>query len=53
MSASLGTVYKDLTKSSKHPLGGNAYLTLHDTDEPYLGGMRYTAMPPMKVLASI
>lgn len=48
ISESLTIIYKDLTKSSKHPLGGNAYLTLENTDEPYLGGVRYTAMPPMK-----
>ena len=29
-------------------VGGNAYLTLENTDEPYLGGIRFTAMPPMK-----
>lgn len=46
--SSLAVVYRDLTKSTKHPLGGNAYLTLDDNDEPYLGGLRYTAMPPMK-----
>jgi structural maintenance of chromosome 1 len=44
----LSTIYKDLTKSSRHPLGGNAYLTLDNTEEPYLGGIRFTAMPPMK-----
>jgi structural maintenance of chromosome 1 len=44
----LGVIYKDLTRSSKHPLGGNAYLTLDNTEEPYLGGIRFTAMPPMK-----
>eukprot|EP01041_Mallomonas_annulata_P003724 gene3724-7400_t len=48
VSEALGVIYKDLTRSSKHPLGGNAYLTLDNTEEPYLGGMRYTAMPPMK-----
>lgn len=48
VSDSLGLIYKDLTRSSKHPLGGNAYLTLDNTDEPYLGGIRFTAMPPMK-----
>lgn len=48
VSQSLGTIYRDLTRSSKHPLGGNAYLTLDNTDEPYLGGIRFTAMPPMK-----
>lgn len=44
----LGVIYKDLTKSTKHPAGGNAYLTLDNTDEPYLQGTRFTAMPPMK-----
>jgi hypothetical protein len=29
-------------------IGGNAYLTLDNTDEPYLSGIRFTAMPPMK-----
>ena len=48
VSEALGTIYKDLTRSSRHPLGGNAYLTLDNSDEPYLGGIRYTAMPPMK-----
>jgi structural maintenance of chromosome 1 len=48
VSESLGVIYRDLTRSSKHPLGGNAYLTLDNTEEPYLGGIRYTAMPPMK-----
>jgi len=45
---SLKTIYRDLTKSSKHPLGGNAYLSLDDTEEPYKGGMKFNAMPPMK-----
>jgi hypothetical protein len=44
----LGVIYRDLTRSSKHPLGGNAYLTLDNTEEPYLSGTRFTAMPPMK-----
>jgi structural maintenance of chromosome 1 len=42
------TTYKDMTRSSKHPLGGNAFLSLDDTDEPYLSGVKYNAMPPMK-----
>lgn len=29
-------------------LGGNASLTLENLEEPYLGGIRFTAMPPMK-----
>lgn len=44
----LKTIYTDMTKSSKHPLGGNAYLSLDDTEEPYKGGLRFNAMPPMK-----
>ena len=45
---SLKTIYRDMTKSSKHPLGGNAYLSLDDSDEPFKGGMKFNAMPPMK-----
>lgn len=44
----LKTIYTDMTKSSKHPLGGNAYLTLDDNEEPFKGGMKFNAMPPMK-----
>jgi structural maintenance of chromosome 1 len=44
----LKTIYTDMTKSSKHPLGGNAYLSLDDTEEPYKGSMKFNAMPPMK-----
>lgn len=41
-------IYKDLTKSNVHPLGGTAYLSLESADEPYLHGVKYTAMPPTK-----
>jgi structural maintenance of chromosome 1 len=41
-------IYKDLTKSKTFPLGGTAYLSLEDSDEPYLDGIKYHAMPPMK-----
>jgi len=44
----LKIIYTDMTKSSKHPLGGNAYLTLDDSEEPFKGGMKFNAMPPMK-----
>ena len=44
----LKTIYTDMTKSSKHPLGGKAYLSLDDTEEPYNGGLKFNAMPPMK-----
>jgi structural maintenance of chromosome 1 len=41
-------IYKDLTKSTSFPVGGTAYLTAENTDEPYLDGIKYNAMPPMK-----
>lgn len=41
-------VYKDLTKTKMAPMGGVAYLTLEDTDEPFRAGIRYHVMPPMK-----
>ena len=46
--SSLKVIYKDMTRSSKHPMGGSAYLSLDDSDEPYRGGMKFNAMPPMK-----
>ncbi|KAI8575705.1 hypothetical protein K450DRAFT_260414 [Umbelopsis ramanniana AG] len=48
ISEKIDQVYKDLTKSANHPLGGTAYLSLEDNEEPYLEGIRYHAMPPMK-----
>ncbi|KAF7730853.1 Structural maintenance of chromosomes protein 1 [Apophysomyces ossiformis] len=48
ISERIDQVYKDLTKSRIYPLGGTAYLTLEDTDEPYLEGIKYHAMPPTK-----
>jgi structural maintenance of chromosome 1 len=41
-------VYKDLTRSSAFPLGGSAYLDIEDSDAPYLSGIKYHAMPPLK-----
>jgi structural maintenance of chromosome 1 len=48
ISENIDVVYKDLTKSPTFPLGGTAYLQLEDSDEPYLEGIKYNAMPPMK-----
>lgn len=39
---------QDLTQSKVHPMGGQAYLTLEDNEEPYLHGIKFTAMPPTK-----
>lgn len=48
ISEKIDTVYKDLTKSPTFTLGGTAYLTAEDQDEPYLEGITYHALPPMK-----
>ncbi|KAJ3332898.1 Structural maintenance of chromosomes protein 1 [Blyttiomyces sp. JEL0837] len=48
ISESIDTIYKELTKSKTFPLGGTAYLSLEDSDEPYLDGVKFHAMPPMK-----
>ncbi|CAO1631057.1 unnamed protein product [Parajaminaea phylloscopi] len=48
ISGRIDSVYKDLTKGKAAPMGGVAYLSLEDTEEPYLSGVRYHAMPPMK-----
>ncbi|KAI9842394.1 MAG: Structural maintenance of chromosomes protein 1 [Thelocarpon superellum] len=48
ISEQIGQVYKDLTKGPNLPLGGSAYLDMEDSDEPYLDGIKYHAMPPLK-----
>ncbi|KZS96379.1 RecF/RecN/SMC protein [Sistotremastrum niveocremeum HHB9708] len=48
ISNQIDQVYKDLTKGKAAPQGGVAYLSLEDTEEPYLSGIKYHAMPPMK-----
>ncbi|EPQ50920.1 condensin complex subunit SMC1 [Gloeophyllum trabeum ATCC 11539] len=48
ISECIDQVYKDLTKGKAAPMGGVAYLSLEDSEEPYLGGVKYHAMPPMK-----
>ena len=44
----IDSIYKDLTRSENHTLGGTAYLSLEDQDDPFLFGIKYTAMPPSK-----
>lgn len=44
----ISPVYKELTKTSTYPLGGQASLSLEEEDEPYLYGVAYHAMPPLK-----
>jgi structural maintenance of chromosome 1 len=48
ISEQIQTVYKDLTRSASYPLGGQAYLDIEDSDTPYLSGIKYHAMPPLK-----
>ncbi|KAL8278439.1 hypothetical protein RQP46_009129 [Phenoliferia psychrophenolica] len=48
ISDQIDKVYKELTKGASAPTGGIAYLTLDDSEEPYLHGIKYHAMPPMK-----
>lgn len=48
ISDQIGPVYKELTKTSSFPLGGTASLGQENDDEPYLEGVRYHAMPPLK-----
>ncbi|KAG0313718.1 Structural maintenance of chromosomes protein 1 [Dissophora globulifera] len=48
ISEKIDEVYKSLTRSTTFPLGGTAYLTLENVEEPYLEGIRYHAMPPLK-----
>lgn len=48
VSDNIDDVYKELTKSRASPLGGSAYLTLEDEDEPYSFGVKYHIMPPLK-----
>ncbi|EGW34300.1 uncharacterized protein SPAPADRAFT_49353 [Spathaspora passalidarum NRRL Y-27907] len=48
ISSQIDGIYKELTKSAVAPMGGSAYLTLEDSEMPYLSGIKYHAMPPMK-----
>ena len=41
-------IYKELTRSSVHITGGHAYLQSDNSEEPYLHGMKFSAMPPTK-----
>lgn len=48
ISGKIDEIYKALTRSTAFPMGGTAYLSLEDTEEPFLHGIRYHAMPPLK-----
>ena len=44
----IDAIYKELTRSLSQPGGGQAYLSLESSEEPYLHGIKFTAMPPTK-----
>ena len=48
VSAVVDETYKALTKSATNPVGGTAYLSFENDDEPYLHGIKYSVMPPLK-----
>ncbi|KAI8451120.1 RecF/RecN/SMC [Phakopsora pachyrhizi] len=48
VSGKIGQVYKELTSSGGDATGGYAFLGVENPDEPYLSGLKYNAMPPMK-----
>ena len=48
VSSSIDPIYKALTSSSSHRLGGTAYLVLESEAEPFSAGVKYSAMPPSK-----
>ena len=50
ISDQIGPIYRDLTRTTNYPLGGQAYLDIEDSEEPYLDGIKYHAMPPLKQL---
>ncbi|KAL9104220.1 MAG: hypothetical protein Q9163_000820 [Psora crenata] len=48
ISEQIDPIYKNLTRDASLPMGGQAYLDMEDGDEPYLDGIKYHAMPPLK-----
>jgi structural maintenance of chromosome 1 len=46
----VGLIYTDMTKSSKHPLGGSAYLSLSDDndEEPFNSKVTFSVKPANK-----
>ncbi|KAF3897742.1 Subunit of the multiprotein cohesin complex [Trichophyton interdigitale] len=48
ISEQIEPIYRDLTRTESYPMGGKAYLDIEDSEEPYLDGIKYHAMPPLK-----
>ncbi|KLT43612.1 RecF/RecN/SMC protein [Cutaneotrichosporon oleaginosum] len=53
MSGCIDRIYKDLTKQANGQGGGMAFLSLEDSEEPYLAGVKYNTMPPGKRFVEI
>ena len=48
VTSNIDPIYKDLTRSSIHPSGGQAYLAPENPEDPFSGGIKFSAMPPTK-----
>ncbi|CAK9436242.1 uncharacterized protein LODBEIA_P08000 [Lodderomyces beijingensis] len=48
ISGCIDATYKDLTRSRALEVGGSAYLMLENDDLPFLSGVKFHAVPPMK-----
>ena len=48
ISECIDPIYKELTRSNLHPSGGQAYLSPENIEEPFSGGIKFSAMPPTK-----
>lgn len=49
LASQVDRIYKELTFGTRHHgAPGSAYLSLEDTEEPYLGGTAYHVTPPLK-----
>jgi structural maintenance of chromosome 1 len=48
ISGCIDQIYKELTRGRNTSAVGTAFLSLENTEEPYLAGVKYTAMPPNK-----
>ena len=48
ISECIDPIYKELTRSNLHPSGGQAYLSPENAEEPFSGGIKFSAMPPTK-----
>ena len=48
IAAAVDPIYKALTRAPEHPVGGSAYLSTENAEEPFLHGVKFHAMPPTK-----